>query len=184
MKKLVKYLVALLTAGVTALLVLFTAFFTLGTLLTWSDNDTGIKVVMFVFIVLSIFMTGVSGLLFERCPRANKSSIRVQDMSGFEFEHFCTKWLLSQGYKKVVTTPPTGDYGADLTAYDRYGNKWVFQCKRFSKKVSNSAVQEVVAAKAHYKAKKAGVITNSQLTEKAKQLAYENEVLLYELICD
>ena len=43
-------------------------------------------------------------------------------------------------------------------------------------------MQEVVAAKAHYHANKAGVMTNSKLTDKAKELALENDIFLYEMI--
>jgi len=41
-------------------------------------------------------------------------------------------------------------------------------------------VQEVVAAKAHYRANRAGVITNAQLTKDAKTLAQENMVSVFE----
>lgn len=103
-------------------------------------------------------------------------------MSGLEFEHYCAEILIEKGFKRVKVTPPSGDYGADLIAEDRKGNKWVFQCKHFSGKVGNSAVQQAVAAKAHYDAGYAGVITNSQLTVKARQLADENDVIIYENI--
>ena len=89
---------------------------------------------------------------------------------------------LRKGFKKVTVTPASGDYGADLIAYDKKGDCWVFQCKHFQNKVGNSAVQEVVAAKAHYHANKAGVMTNSKLTDKAKELALENDIFLYEMI--
>ena len=52
----------------------------------------------------------------------------------------------------------------------------------YKRQVGNSAVQEVVAAKAHYHANKAVVITNSKLTDKAKELALENDIFLYEMI--
>jgi restriction system protein len=58
----------------------------------------------------------------------------------------------------------------------------VFQCKRYSKKVGNKAVQEVAAAKVHYGASEAGIMTNSELTPNAKKLAYENKVVIYEKI--
>lgn len=112
-------------------------------------------------------------------PKAKKP---VKDMSGLDFESYCAKVLLSKGFTHVMVTPASGDFGADLIAQDDRGQKWVFQCKRYNGKVNNSAVQEVVAAKAHYKADKAGVMTNSRLTEKARQLAWENEIMLYECI--
>lgn len=109
----------------------------------------------------------------------------VESMTGVDFEHYCAEWLMkNKNFKKVVVTPPSGDYGADLVAYDRKGECWVFQCKHYGRKVTNSAVQEAVTAKAHYKAARAAVMTNSQLTEKARELAFENDVLLFELLDD
>lgn len=101
-------------------------------------------------------------------------------MTGLEFEGYCGKYLLTHGFHDVRTTPPSGDYGADLVAKDANGVTWVFQCKRYKSKVGNGCVQEVVAAKKHYGASKAAVMTNSQLTQKARELAIENEVILFE----
>ena len=101
-------------------------------------------------------------------------------MTGLEFEGYCGKYLLTHGFHDVHTTPPSGDYGADLVAKDTNGVTWVFQCKRYKSKVGNGCVQEVVAAKKHYGASKAAVMTNSQLTQKARELAIENEVILFE----
>ena len=106
----------------------------------------------------------------------------VDKMTGKEFEEYCAKLIKKKGFHKVCVTPSSGDYGADVIAYDFWGRKWVFQCKRFKGKVTNKAVQEVVASKAHYNADKAAVITNSELTVKARELAKENDVVLYEKI--
>lgn len=101
-------------------------------------------------------------------------------MTGIDFENYCGKYLLTHGFHDVHTTPPSGDYGADLVAKDANGVTWVFQCKHYKSKVGNGCVQEVVAAKKHYGASKAAVMTNSQLTQKARELAIENEVILFE----
>ena len=105
-------------------------------------------------------------------------------MTGLEFEHHCAELLMRKGFKEVIVTPPSGDYGADLIAFDKTGSKWVFQCKHYKGKVNNSAVQEIVAAKAHYRADKAAVMTNSKLTEQARQLAFENAIELFEMLSD
>ena len=89
-----------------------------------------------------------------------------------------------KGFARVEVTPPTCDYGADIVAYDNKGRKWVIQCKRYTGKVNNKAVQEAVTAKAHYKAECAAVMTNSRLTEKARQLAFDNAVELFEGLSD
>lgn len=106
----------------------------------------------------------------------------VDEMTRLEFERYCAEWLIYRDFYKVQITPPSNDYGADLVAYDKQGHKWVFQCKRFKNKVGNKAVQEVVAAKAHYQAEYAAVITNSELTKAARQLAKENNIVLYEKV--
>ena len=49
----------------------------------------------------------------------------------------------------------TGDFGADLDNYI------VVQAKRYSKKVGVKAVQEVVAAKAHYGCREGIVVTSN-----------------------
>ena len=109
----------------------------------------------------------------------------LSKMTGLEFEHYCAKWLMQTGkYVRAETTKASGDFGGDVIAYDRKGRKWVFQCKLYKKKVPNGAVQEVVAAKAHYKAEKGGVITNSKLTKAARQLAMENDIELFEMLSD
>ncbi len=58
--------------------------------------------------------------------------------------------------------------------------KIVIQAKRYSAKnrVSLSAVQEVYAAKAYYKANQAWVVTNSYFTKQAKELAAACDVTL------
>lgn len=173
-----KALLALLMVGVTGLSGLFTLIWTLGTVATWSTSDTGSKIMMFVFIIVTIFLLGLTAELIERCPY--KPTKKPKDMTGLEFEGYCGKYLLTHGFHDVCTTPPSGDYGADLVAKDANGVTWVFQCKRYKTKVGNGCVQEVVAAKKHYGASRAAVMTNSQLTQKARELAIENEVILFE----
>lgn len=107
----------------------------------------------------------------------------VQSMTGLEYEHWCAKRLAESGkFLKVTVTPPTGDFGADIVAVDAAKRTWVVQCKHYRSKLGNSPIQEVVSAKAHYGAECAAVVTNSTFTEKAKQLARENRVKLYEHI--
>lgn len=106
----------------------------------------------------------------------------VNEMTGIEFENYCAELLEHNNFYRITVTPPSNDYGADIVAYDKRGKRWVFQCKRFKGRVGNTAVQEVVAAKAHYRAEYSAVMTNSELTKAARQLAKENYVVLYEKI--
>lgn len=105
----------------------------------------------------------------------------VKNMTGLEYEHAAAQWLVKQGYYSVAVTPPSNDFGADITAKDKMGQVWVFQCKHYSVILDNTPIQEVVASKAHYGATRAGVITNSGFTKAAQQLAAENKVKLITL---
>ena len=156
-----------------------------------------IAIYSFIFLCFNVFTIPLFLLVWVFCkllklktPKVGRYSLMlypkwndsVRGMTGLEFEQYCADYLRKKGFKKVTVTPASGDYGADLIAYDKKGDCWVFQCKHFQNKVGNSAVQEVVAAKAHYHANKAGVMTNSKLTDKAKELALENDIFLYEMI--
>ena len=101
-------------------------------------------------------------------------------ISGVEYERYCGRFLSQKGFRDIRYTPVSDDYGADIVAKDSSGQTWVFQCKYYSGSVGKDAVQEVTAAKAHYKASYAAVITNSHLTSGARILANENNVKLYE----
>lgn len=71
----------------------------------------------------------------------------------------------------------SGDQGADVIA-QRNGTKVVVQCKMYSLPVGNKAVQEAIAAKQHYLADEAWVVTNNTYTKSAKQLAISSGVKL------
>lgn len=140
------------------------------------------------FKVLAIFLIAdtVFGLTLASTQPVDStdtklSKAKIDSMDGIEFEEYCTQQLIKSGkFITCQTTPPSGDFGADITATDLNGESWVFQCKRYKSKLDNTPIQEVVAAKAHYNAKHAAVITNSTFTDKARQLAEENEVFLIE----
>ena len=123
-----------------------------------------------------LFIAFVAGGMAAKVPAGSAP------VDGWEYEHYCAEYLRQHGFFNVQVTPASGDFGADIVAYDVHGDKWVFQCKRFSKPVDNTAVQEVNTAKKHYGAKKGAVMTNTVLTEKARQLAWENDIELFEMI--
>ena len=110
------------------------------------------------------------------------AGMSVHDMSGVTFERYCGTLLMNNGYRNVLQTQASNGYGADLIAVNENGEKCVFQGKRYSGTVDNSAVQEVVASKRHYGATVAGIMTNSVLTANARKLAQENGVKIYENI--
>ncbi len=92
-----------------------------------------------------------------------------------EFEKFLKNLFEKMGYA-VEETKLSGDQGADLVI-NKFSEKLVFQAKRYGcEKVSNSAIQEVVAAIRYYNANKGTVVTTSTFTKSAIELARSNGV--------
>ena len=77
----------------------------------------------------------------------------IDRMRGIEFEQFCAELFRRKGFK-VATTQASGDQGADLILEGKNGRA-VVQAKRSKSKVGNWAVQEVLAAKGFYAARRA-----------------------------
>ena len=102
-------------------------------------------------------------------------------LDGFSFETFIAEILESNGFADVSVTRGSGDQGGDVLA-KRDNEKLVIQAKRFSidKKVTNSAVQEVLGAIAWYNVNKGVVVTNSIFTNSAKELAKRNNIELWD----
>ena len=102
----------------------------------------------------------------------------IDEMTGIEFEHFLCRLFNNDGYKATLTKA-SNDQGADLIL-EKSGERTVVQAKRYFGAVSNTAIQEVVAAKALYKCINAMVVTNSYFTKSAIVLAMHNKVTLYD----
>jgi len=100
----------------------------------------------------------------------------VDIMDGISFENFLKKLFEQMGYV-VEVTKTTGDQGADLLIR-KMGEIIVVQAKRYGSSVGNSAIQEVVASIAHYKADKGMVVTNNSFTSSAISLAKSNKIEL------
>lgn len=100
-------------------------------------------------------------------------------MNGWQFEEFCAKLLEKNGYEDISVTSGSGDFGADIIAH-KDKNKYVIQCKNYSGKVGNKAVQEIYSAKAYYKADLAVVMTNNYFTEHAIEHANGTNVILWD----
>ena len=101
-----------------------------------------------------------------------------EKLNGYEFEGYLKELFNRLGYITIQTSL-SGDQGADLII-SKDGEKTVVQAKKYAEKVSNKAVQEIVAAKNHYKAQKAIVVTNSSFTKSAIDLALSNNVDLWD----
>lgn len=116
----------------------------------------------------------LSDAILENKPYLSISEI--DSLNGFEFELFLYHLFQKMGFK-VKSTKLSGDQGADLIIVN-YSDKIVVQAKRYSGKVGNKAIQEVVASIAHYGANKGMVVTNSQFTRSAIELAESNKIQL------
>ncbi|MNB78606.1 DNA topoisomerase 1 [compost metagenome] len=113
----------------------------------------------------------------KRAERLKKSGISdIDKMEGVQFEKYLGHLFRAQGYKAEVTKA-AGDYGADLII-QKNNKKIVVQAKRYSKNVGIKAVQEAQASIAHYGASEAWVVSNSDYTAAAYDLAKSNRVKL------
>jgi restriction system protein len=99
-------------------------------------------------------------------------------MNGYDFEKFLLLLFTSLNYV-VEHTPLSGDQGADLVIL-KNGIKTVVQAKNQKAKVGNRAIQEVVASIKYYDASNAIVVTNSEFTASANELARINNVELWD----
>lgn len=90
-------------------------------------------------------------------------------MSGTEFEDYVARIARSCGVP-VIMTAITGDWGVDLIVGHR-PNRLAVQCKRLSRPVGASAVQEVVAGAPMQDCTQTMVVTNNEFTPAARKLA-------------
>lgn len=100
-------------------------------------------------------------------------------MSGETFERWMAAYFRRLGWSAKLTKR-SGDFGADLLLVDPGGQRWVAQLKRYSNKVGVDAVQQVIGARAFYRAHRALVITNREFTGPARALAARAGVDLWD----
>lgn len=103
----------------------------------------------------------------------------IDEMDGHDFEYFCAELLEQYGYKNVHVTSASGDQGVDIIAI-KNGLRYAFQCKRYSSKVGNNAVQQVNTGKSLYCCSKGIVITNNYFTVSAQQIAKATGIELWD----
>jgi hypothetical protein len=97
-------------------------------------------------------------------------------MRGVEFEDFLQRVFELLGFR-VQSTKTSGDQGADLVVSGK-GMNIAVQAKGYAESVGNHAVMEVVAGMAFYQCSSCAVITNSQFTRNAIDLARANRCRL------
>lgn len=101
-------------------------------------------------------------------------------MSGLEFEAFVSILFTKLGYRTELTKS-SGDQGIDVIA-EKNGVRIGIQAKCYSSAVPNKAIQQVVAGLKYYKLDKGIVLTNNFFTASAIDLAYSNNIVLWDRI--
>jgi hypothetical protein len=104
------------------------------------------------------------------------TSLRWRYLTGETWEGYLEQIFLKHGYK-VERTKVTGDQGVDLIASHKR-IRLAVQAKGYSGSVGNKAVQEVVAGRIYYNCTHSAVITNSNFTKSAKELAQKTDCIL------
>ena len=122
-------------------------------------------------------------------PKRNSNTTKQEEitiydidrLTGVQFEEIMESLLNANGYSDAHVTGKAGDQGGDILTYDD-DEKLIIQAKNYSldRKVTNSAVQEVLGAIAYYGADKGIVVTNSFFTSSAIELAEVNNITLWD----
>lgn len=116
-------------------------------------------------------------VLIEEEKALQLSQINFDLLNGIDFELFVGNVLQKLGFI-VTQTKGSGDQGVDLIAL-KNDKKYAIQTKRYSSNVSNTAIQEAIAGKDYYAADYAWVITNSDYTKSAREIAQATKTLLW-----
>ncbi|WP_182914861.1 restriction endonuclease [Paenibacillus thiaminolyticus] len=157
--------------GLFGLVVIVAGFGTYS--LTKSFQASLIVCVLAITVLIAVLVS----ISLKRGERLKRSGIEdIDKMEGVQFEKYLGHLFRAQGYKTQVTKV-AGDYGADLIL-QKDGKKIVVQAKRYTKNVGIKAVQEAQASIAHYRAGEAWVVSNSDYTAAAYDLAKSNKVKL------
>ena len=151
-------------------------FYTKVILPTLTADDVKVAVTIGGTYIATEWIEWPASLEAERLAKSIGSTKDVDTLGPLEYEKYCAALVEKAGWKCKIT-PATGDQGADVLA-TKGGKTLVLQCKKYSANVGNSAVQEAVSAKLHFRATHAAVVTNAGFTRSAKQLANTTKVLL------
>ncbi len=131
------------------------------------------------FATVAIVILLILSSLFFFAKKQTYTIAQLDAMDGQEFENACAKILRCNGFKNVVVTQRSGDFGVDITAIKK-GAKYAIQCKRYSRKLGSAPIQEIVAGMRYYGCTKGAVMTNQFFTEPASELARANRIELWD----
>lgn len=112
--------------------------------------------------------------------KTSQHTIEIADnMAGYEFEKFCCMILENNGYINVTQTKLSGDNGIDVLA-EKNGIKYAIQCKCYTGKLGNKAIQEAYTGLKMYNCDIGVVMTNSHFTESAINTAEQTRIRLWD----
>ena len=100
-------------------------------------------------------------------------------MDGWEFEEYIAELLVRNGYAHVEVTRGSKDQGVDILA-QKDEISYAIQCKHYTAKVPNKAVQEAYAGAKFYGCDVPVVLTNSYFFPSAEELGDEIGVELWD----
>lgn len=108
-----------------------------------------------------------------------QQAAELNQLSGTEFEEYLAGLFRQHGYQ-VQLTPTSGDYGADLLL-TKNEQRIAVQAKCYSgSTVGVSAVQEALSGMAYYRCQSAWVVSTSNYTPNAVELARKSNVRLFD----
>lgn len=164
-----------------------------------SDDLAGIIVAITLFLPIIAIVYLVKGIIYiiavaskEKAKREEEKIykdllntniqeqlIRVDNLEGLQFEKYIGELLKKIGFKNVIVTKGSGDFGADIVA-EKDNDKYAFQCKRFSSTIGPRPIGEVLRGMNKYKCNKGVVITNNYFTNQAIQEAKVSNIELWD----
>jgi len=110
--------------------------------------------------------------------RKIKTINEIDQLSGLDFEKYVAYMFQKKGYKTELTKE-SHDRGADIIA-EKGKECIIIQAKRQKKSVSKQALYDVYFARKSYKGTSACIVTNSELTAQAMNVANENGIQVYD----
>ena len=110
-------------------------------------------------------------LIAQECAARAITESDIDCMTGEQLERYLVRLFRYLGFE-VEHVGGRGDQGADLIlTKPSTGEKIACQSKRYAGKVDNKAVQQAHAAAGYYHCQKSLVVTNSEYTKSAQDLA-------------
>ena len=136
-----------------------------------------LRIWWFFALLLILGITGVAIKFYQHQRLANSGIFEIDHMTGEQFEQRLQILFTNLGYRAQRTNSSKSrpDYGADLVI-EKNGIKTVVQAKRWRGYVGEDAIREAYSARNYYNCTEAMVITNSNFSQMAWQLAKSNNV--------